>query len=211
MAVKCSRHSSVAKQSEILRSLASINFMLDPALQNIDEGRANYKKAAQALENRNDAYSYYTRVPVYRNWAVSELAVKNLTKAGKLLEREYSEWMKIPTWTGIAWSADLRTLAYNWGHLGIAYFQGREDDASYVEKGRLAFREAQKVIETLSGAYGINNDYTIDARGLVFQWWGQQEYASGFWHEGQQLLTQAEQEYQRCPTASPGRTFVWLN
>jgi hypothetical protein len=207
MAVSRSRHSSPSKQSEILRSLAAIYFIEDQSLRNVEKGRATYRKATEVLASRSDAYSYYVRALAYRNWAASEILVKNLAEAGTLLGRAYNEWTKIPAGTGLHWSADLRNIAYNWGYLGIAYFQTRENEPSCLEDGRLAFREAQKVIEALSSEYGINNDYTIDARALIFQWWGQQEYMAGFWYEGQQLLAQAEDEFKRLSDAYTWKDF----
>jgi hypothetical protein len=206
MAVKRSRHSSAIRQAEILRTLAALYFIQDPAVQNHDKGRRNYEKAVRVIKNRDDNYSIYTQALTYRNWAMSELGVKNLSKTDELLKHALSEWMKLPAATSVGWTADLRLIAYNWGYLGTAYFQAREDEANYIEKGRLAFQEALKVAEVLSSRYGIKNDYTIDTRGLIFQWWGQQECAAGSRDESHQLLIQAEHEFQ-----SLSDNFAWKN
>jgi hypothetical protein len=195
--VKRSKYSSAPKQSELLRGLAAIYFMEDPALRNIDKGRQTYEKAVLVFGDRTDDYSNYIRALGYRTWAASERGVKNLNRAGDLLGHAYEEWMKIPSQSALLWINDLRNMAYDWGYLAIAYFQARDEDASYVGNGRWAFREAQKVLDTLSDRYGIGDDYTIDAQGLIFHWWGQQEVAAGSRDEGQQLLVQAEQAFQR--------------
>jgi hypothetical protein len=136
----------------------------------------------------------------------AQLVSQNLAEAGELLGSAYGHWMQVPPATGIVWSHELINVVHNWVYLGAAYFNAREKDANSTEKGRLAFQQAQRVIDTLSGKYGVNNDYTTDARGIIFQSWGQHEYLAGFQQDGHQLLEQSEQQFQRLSDK-----FAWKN
>jgi hypothetical protein len=205
-AVQSSQGYSATSRAEFMRSLATMCFVEDPAVQDIDKGRESYEGAINTLENRTDAYSKYARFFTYKAWAVSEIQVRNLSRGADLLARAYTEFFQIPTGTGVMWLNDLRDLVFQYVYLGAGYFKAR-DDENNVEKGRLAFREAQKVTESLSNQYGSSSGYTVDARGVLFHGWGQQELEAGFTDEAQQHLAQAEQEFQRLPDDFPWKEF----
>jgi hypothetical protein len=207
LALEVSHQATPAMQADIRRNLGGICFLKDPAVQDIDKGREMYASAIRILENQTHHYSIYTRFFVYKSWAIAEILFENLTQANELLTCAYEEFVKIDTANGLFWINDLRDLAFQWMYLGSAYFRTREENTAYVEQGRLAYREALRIIETLSTKYGNNTNYNIDARGVVVYWWGYWETESGFSDEGDQLLVQAEQEFQRLPDTFPWKEF----
>lgn len=194
LALQHFRDTSPPRQAEILRFLASTYYVEDPTLRDLSKGRATYLRAVQALEDREDVYSHYAQALTNRAWGVSEISVKNFEEASERLGRARDEWSKIPANQGIAWTMDLRNLAYAWGQLGWVYFQNRQGDVD-TEKGRAAFGVALDLAKMLSSTYGDNSDYTRETSGLLYLWWGQKEHEIHNHDRGEELFGQAEKNY----------------
>ena len=194
-----SEHTSPTKRAEILRSLASTYYISDGTLLDPETGTQVYQRCIAAIDGRTDNYSLYTRARCYQSWAYSALTVQHLEQSSELHRRAWEEWQRIPSSQAVAWLAEVRSLAFNYGHLGSAWF-----NTSDYERGRTTYGEAIAITEALSSRYGSTGDYTIDARALVLQWWGQSEVTAGDPERGRQLLDAAKETF-----ATLSDEFVW--
>jgi tetratricopeptide (TPR) repeat protein len=181
LAARRSRNSSsLPKQSEIWRSLAATYFIQDHALLDIDEGRKCFETSLRILEGRNDNYTRYVRTLSLRDWAQGELSCRNYSKTASLLHEGYNEWQNIPVWAGYQRGLELRHFANLWRMLGVGRCQeARPDGTLNMDEGREAFEKALELIQIVSNKLGVNDDSTIDAHGLIYQDWGQQERTAG--------------------------------
>jgi hypothetical protein len=196
LAADKSQNSAPTKQSEIWRSIAGIYFLQDPAILNLQEGRQCFRNALTVLEGHTDYYSSYVRTLAYSYWAGAELSCKNYDRTAILLDKAYNEWLIIPEETGLFRGNDLRIIANCWREIGVGYCQESQSSGEQkIVEGREAFKKALEILQSLNVKYGINSDYIIDARAMIYQVWGQQEINAGFSKQGLQLLEEAKKHF----------------
>ena len=113
-----------------------------------------------------------------RNWAMSEISIKEMRRAEIIINNSYKEWLKIPSANSLEWTSDLRVAISNWAHIASSYYECEE--LKDIHKGRQAFSRVHEILSDLQGRLGDKNNYTIDLKGLVYYWQGQQEYLNDF-------------------------------
>lgn len=196
LAITRSKDSSLSKQSEIWRALASTYVLDDPQMRNATKAEESFEMAVELLKDRTDHYSNYTRAYAYRDWAQGEILLSNFDRASELLKKVQEEWNKIPLVAGFDMSYELRNIANAWRVLGERAFSSEScQSESTIELGRNAFEQALTLLQSITEKYGTNNDYLIDAKALVCQEWGRNETAIGSKDEGLKLLRQAQALY----------------
>jgi hypothetical protein len=205
-AARRANDSSPTRRSEINRALAW-SYFGNPRFRNLDKGRAAYRAAADALAGLDDPYSMYTRSLGYRSWAEAELWIENRDEAWRLLALAHDEWLKIPTANAVGWISDFRQIGYDWMHVGALFFRAEPRTTETIARGREAFARSSSVFQSLSQAYGVSNDYRIDALGLLLQTQAQCEHAAGFAEEARGFLADAEKEFLRLPDAFPWKAL----
>ncbi|MEO0646503.1 MAG: hypothetical protein AAFZ17_10175, partial [Cyanobacteria bacterium J06650_10] len=205
LAIARSKESSLPKQSELWRSLASTYVLADPRLRDDEEAAKAYQMSVDLLNNRTDYYSNYTRSYSYRAWACGEMTLLNYFKASDLLIKAQAEWDKIPVSVGFDMGYELRSIANVWRTLGeYAFFNNDSQPKPTIELGRQSFQQALELLQSITDKYGISNNYLVDAKAMVYQSWGINERRIGLEEEGLSLLYKARSLY-----VSLADTYLW--